>query len=584
MRPALYSPIALGIAVLSGPALAVGFGEMTLHSRIGEPLRAEVAIVSDGREPVEMACFSLAPMRDADLPVVSAARLQLVREGRSFRLLITGKPVADPLFMIALRAGCGVEFQRDFVLVPQPPTSLAETEAAAAPALPPPGTAQPVPGRKWRAREGDSLESLAEGLATGDAARQQRMLAALQRANPRLATSASLPEGTPVRIPRLREAAANDSLAAAEAQPPRPAPPPRPKAPAPRPPTAGAKGAGGDRLVLSAPPEDLLPSPKAPPPRGSLQDMEERMLKMETTLHQLNDEIGKLNQALALTTEALTAQQQLQAAQAAQAAQTAQATAQPIKTAAQPAPAPVLPATAPPHPSADNWIEMLLSALVGGIVAASAAHVLVLRRRNRVDDELPLAVQAAHAHHPIEAVEPALAPVPPLAASAPTASEESEDDKVEVTENDSDALLRIAEIMLAFGRVRDAAETLSQYIKDAAPNQVQPWVMLLDLYRRGNLPQDFAILASRIRERFNVQVPTWDEAKTADSGLKSLEHYPHIANYLKLAWGKQECMEFLHGLVNDNRAGQRIGFPLEVVEEIVLLMRVLEDGYGIKRL
>jgi len=42
-------------------------------------------------------------------------------------------------------------------------------------------------------------------------------------------------------------------------------------------------------------------------------------------------------------------------------------------------------------------------------------------------------------------------------------------------------------------------------------------------------------------------------------------------------------MDYLYQLVHDNRAGQRSGFPLEVVEEIVLLLLVLEAAYGLQR-
>jgi len=41
-------------------------------------------------------------------------------------------------------------------------------------------------------------------------------------------------------------------------------------------------------------------------------------------------------------------------------------------------------------------------------------------------------------------------------------------------------------------------------------------------------------------------------------------------------------MDYLDKLVHDTRDGQRSGFPLEVVEEIVLLMLILEDAYGLQ--
>lgn len=585
MRSSLFHSGALGIALLSGHATAVGFGELTLLSRVGEPLRAEVAIVLQGQEPVDTACFSLAPMRDSDLPVVTSARLQLVKDGRGLRLVIAGKPVADPIFMIALRAGCGVELQRDFVLMPQAPVTTAEAlplqaatgEIVSAPA--------PVPGKAWRASEGDTLESIAENLVPDDMVKQRRTLVALQRANPGLEATAPLSEGTAVRIPRLRKQAAADTGDGSAARAPRrPAPSSAPQAEAPRPealpqaakPKVPPPPRGGDRLVLSPAPADLKPGEKASS-RGSLPEMEERMAKMENTLNLLNEEITKLNQALALTTEAMVAQQKLQAAQTAIQTKVAEKDPPPL---AVPAP------TAAPHPSTDNWIELLLSAVAGGIIAALAAHILALRRKNPVEDELPLAVQASRPHSMagnVQFVSTPVAQPAPAETTSQLPDPEPARDNVQVTESDSNSLLKIAEIMLSFGRVHDAAETLSLYIKEASPDQVQPWIMLLDLYRRGNMPKEFAVLSSRIRERFNIHVPTWDEAKASHDGLKTLEGYPHIIGYLHQAWGRQECLDFLQDLVTDNRSGQRAGFPLEVIEEIVLLMRVLEDAHGLKR-
>lgn len=590
MRPRVFRPGALGLALLSGPALAAGFGEIALLSRIGEPLRAEVDIVSSGKETIETACFSLAPIRESDLPVVTSARLQLIKDGQNYRLTITGKPIAEPVFMLALRAGCGVELQRDFVLMPQAPIA-----PPISPALQPASTiadnsATPVPGRRWRAGEGDTLESLAESLVPNDLIKQRRMLVALRRANPGLESSEPLAQGTEVRIPELRKQAISEprhrsesgatlrpnrsNADRAEATPPEPqATPAKPKAPARAP----------DRLVLSAAPDDLKPGEKASPPRGPLPEMEERMAKMEATLHLLNEEITKLNQALTLTTEALEVQQKLQAAQAA-----VQQQQQTKVVEKEPAPLAVPAPAGAPHPTDDNWIELLLSAVAGGIISAVGAHLLVLRRKNRLEDELPLAVQAVRPHSAAESVHPVAVPMlaPEVQIKEPAAlptDPRQELANFEVTETDSYSLLKLAEIMLSFGRIHDAAETLAQYIKEASPNQVQPWTMLLDLYRRGNMPKEFGILAVRIRERFNIHVPTWDEAKAPDNELHTLESYPHIVSYLGQAWGCQECMDFLQDLVTDNRSGHRAGFPLEVVEEIVLLMRVLEDGYGLKR-
>ncbi|MGB4854740.1 MAG: hypothetical protein WBP37_04240, partial [Candidatus Dechloromonas phosphoritropha] len=58
----------------------------------------------------------------------------------------------------------------------------------------------------------------------------------------------------------------------------------------------------------------------------------------------------------------------------------------------------------------------------------------------------------------------------------------------------------------------------------------------------------------------------------------------HVITRLTATWGTQNCLDYLYRLVHDNREGQRSGFPLEVVEEIVLLMLILESAYGLERI
>ena len=596
---------ALSAALVSTYAGAVGFGEVVLQSRVGEPLRAEVPLFVNAGEQIDSACFSLNPIRNSDLPVVTAARTRLVRNGQNYRLIITGsKPIAEPIFVVSLRAGCGIDLQRDFVMMPQAPLMLADAfdEVPAAPVAVTPSR-KPANFREVRARDGDTLETIAEAQAPDDIIEQRRLLAAIKRANPNLSVEQLLPEGTAVRMPNLRQRVAAESDSPAE--PPKarrtqaadtPPPPPKPKKAVQREASAAAPSKGADRIVLGTPPEELKAGEKAVAPSSVPTEVQERMLKLETTLQLLNQEVDKLNAALALTTEALAMQQKLQLAQTLQ-SQSAAPTIQ-------------APVTAPPpanNASQDSWLELLLSAVIGGGIAAGMAHFLSRRRTRSRDDDMPLAVTnhrvAAPSQTPVaqalpkeqefstppapsSALTPAAAvvsaPQPePVAESLSSAFSQS--NAVSVDFNDGDSALELAEIMLSFGRVRGAAETLAVHIEESSPDHIQPWSMLLDLYRRGDMHSEFGILAEKMRKKFNVQVPAWDDSTTPVSGLKSLEDYAHIVWRTENTWAKQECMDYLYELVHDNRAGQRSGFPLEVVEEIALLMRVLEEAYGLTR-
>lgn len=590
MNTKLFRLNALGLALVSSYAGAVGFGEIVLHSRVGEALRAEVPLLAGAGESVETACFSLAPLPGSELPAISNARIRLVRSGTAYRLVISGtRPVAEPIFVIGLRANCGFDLQRDYVLMPAAPVMQAAADGEAAPPITSTPPRKSGNFREWQAHDGDTLASIAESQAPDGGAEQRRLLLAMKRANPGIAPDEPLPEGTLVRIPNLRQRATDErsarpSTSAPRAQrwQPEEAPPPRPKK-APKPEAVPSQAEkGGDRLVLGKPPEDLQPGEKATPPRASLHEMEERMLKLETTLQVLNQEIDKLNSALALTTEALAIQNKIQAAQS---APPAPDTAPAVKAGV---------ATPPPvdRSSQNNWLELLFSALAGGGIAAGMAHLLSRRHQRLGDDELPLAISG---YRPEVQVRPPASSVfqaqaagasQPTETTAPTAGTVDiplEAETVDVNYSEGGTALELAEIMLSFGRVRGAAETLAQYIEDNSPENIQPWSMLLDLYHRSDMRAEFETLASRMREKFNVDVPSWMDSDMPVSGLKSLEDYAHIVWRASNSWGTQECLDYLYELVHDNRAGQRSGFPLEVVGEIALLMRILEEAYGLKR-
>ena len=377
----------LSAALLSATqSWAIGLGDIVLHSRVGEPLRAEVPINTEPGETIEASCFTLAPLGGSDLPVISAGRTKLVREGDRYRLLITGsKPVSEPIFLIGVRAACGIDLQRDYVLMPPEPLVLASPAPAPGNDLGAPagGTrGRGAASQEWRASEGDTLESIAETLVPDNLAQQRRMLAALKRTNPKLSGRPGLADGTPVAIPDVRQ-----RLVAERDTPPEPRPrlrseeSPAPPSPPPAPsrivkPVAAPKAGGVDRVLLGAPPAEIAPGQKAVPAKGSREELDERMLKVQTTIQSLNAQIEALDKALALTTEAMALQQRMQAA----------------ATAGGSLPAPVAKPAEPPPAASGNWLEVLLSALAGGLVAVGLAHFLGRRHERRAEDQVPLAI------------------------------------------------------------------------------------------------------------------------------------------------------------------------------------------------
>lgn len=322
-------------ALLSGQAAALGLGEINLHSRIGEPLRAEIPLLSAG-ERLDPGCFSLAAIPGSDIPVVTAGRIQAMRGSHGDYLQITGRsPIAEPIFMINIKIACNIDLQREYILLPQAPEPQTAPVGETAVAMP-----EPMPKKARRVRDTPQPEA-------GEAAPQKS------------------PDSRPPKAPAVA------------------APPTATK---PRP--ALARTGGKDKLVLGAA-LDELPPPAAGDPLAPVNALEERMLKMETTLHLITAQVDKLDAALALNAEARAMRQKLQDMQE------RQGTAMlPVAEAAPPSAPPVR-----SDNSHDSWVELVLGILLGGSVSATVAH-LVSRRQ---DNSRPFDIPPPHIARPRQA-------------------------------------------------------------------------------------------------------------------------------------------------------------------------------------
>lgn len=318
MRAVALRSLVTTAGLLAGPAGAASLGEISLHSRIGEELLAEIPFTAGDRELSDAACFSLQALPGADLPVVSNARIRLVRDKNGAHLLLIGnRPLNEPAFTLSLRVNCGVDLQRTYVLMPDAP-------------LPNSATAQPR-------------------LAERNVARADERAATPRPAPPSRTVHQEKSGKTAARRPATRRQLATTA--------------PRPAAQSQQ--AANSLANQGDRLVLGTTPLEFGTGDNIPAAGSKLGELEQRVLKMETSLSSLNQEMDALHSSLTLSTEMQAAKRELQMAQTLQ---------QPTLAAA----APVVPEKR--TSSANDWLQLLLSMLLGGLLTASLAHLATRRR------------------------------------------------------------------------------------------------------------------------------------------------------------------------------------------------------------
>ena len=301
---------------------------------MGEPLRAEATIYASDNDEIARACFSLAPAHNTELPVISAARTRLARTGEAFRLLITGaQPITEPVFIISLRASCGVELKRDYVVMPEAPLTPSASKSNPPIAAVDPATAQkpltdhePLADNSWAPAETTAPRSKPRRRASSDGS----------------------------AILRPKKAVHRNTLA-----------------------ELGMKS--GDRLMLSAEPDDLKPNESVNTQPGGLGEMDGRMLKLETSLRSLNQQVENLSAALAVSAETAALRQKLQEAQAQLAANGSDKRIEAKSASPQ----------TPEKSSSDLWIELLLSALAGGSISGATAYFLSRRTKHQSHEARP---------------------------------------------------------------------------------------------------------------------------------------------------------------------------------------------------
>jgi pilus assembly protein FimV len=249
---------------LALPAAAIGLGDLRVHSALGEPLDATVALVVAPDAKVRAGCFSAAPPM-GKLPGVPSPRFSVESGGTGPRLRIrTRTPVHEPAVQLRLKASCegNDAASRDYEI-------LLDPRAATAPNPP------------LRTVSGDTLASLAAAIYPRQRAAREAYLSALRAANPAvagLADDAPIAPGTTMVLPDLRRFSLNLALSRSVA-----------KAPAATRETRAALAPPTPKAVAVAPkappspPAEAAVRPKPPASRPSPPPVEPRATAMAPT-------------------------------------------------------------------------------------------------------------------------------------------------------------------------------------------------------------------------------------------------------------------------------------------------------------
>lgn len=146
-----------------------------------------------------------------------------------------------------------------------------------------------------------------------------------------------------------------------------------------------------------------------------------------------------------------------------------------------------------------------------------------------------------------------------------------------ISVDEIESIVEEAKVFVALGRTEYAIEVLEDYIATHPRSSAHPWLYLMEIHRSTQNKAAFEAVAKRFHQAMNVVTPQWESSsQVAMVVAHSLEEFPHIMARLVEGWAKRDAQEFLNHLLQDNRGGERQGFSMEVLQEILLLLAILE--------
>ncbi|MDX5410340.1 MAG: hypothetical protein LPJ94_08985 [Thauera sp.] len=591
---------------------AVALGEVLSLSALGEPLRVDLQLAA-GRLEEAGECLRIAPGAADAGPWVTRARISTSSRGDKVVTISAPTPVNEPVLRLGIDNVCASRLRREYtLLLPFPvarPTLQAETVAAPSPApaktqpsRPTPPAPQPARAARhqtWTTAPGESLESLAAALYPHEPAIRERFIADAARANPTLypdrdSRARALPPGTELLVPdparvRAPATAGSGSPARTAERKPAQATPAAPRRPAAAPPPSAPRE---DRLVVDVAEDATADAPAGPRYDASADSSaRERQLvaAIDRSIQAQVDLLERIRELERIQAELIDRANRLDAAMPAQA--------KPAPPAQQPA-SPAIETNVPASPEPRSDWPLYLALFAGIVAAILGLQALDRRRRDTAAARaasLSTTTQPAAGVWPEEAraasgLEPSRGAVqldhPSTEETPPTPSYEWAAPSVApiAVENENieehESAVELAEIMMSFGRVQGAAETLAEFIRGNPQQAVQPWLKLLDVYRAAGMRAEFDGLSRQLNKTFNVKTVTWDNYDEARLATHHVEDMPHVVDMLVRTWRTVECQAYLEKLLRDNREGTRQGFPLSVVDELLMLASVLENQLG----
>jgi hypothetical protein len=497
---------------LIGPASswALGLGDITLQSFLGQPLKASIELLASAGEEFDEGCFEVKPENDAGLPNIEGIKIILQKRNEGARLLLSSRhPVNEPAVAINLSTDCPQRLSRQYMVLIDPPVIV---DTPTLPIATAPSSAQTSSATAATV----ALEATRAQKARSD--KVGKPLASSGRRHRRVRLSKSVP-----------------------------------------------------RLILSGHPTAIAGTAKSDLRIDhGLREPDTYKAEPPSSIN-LSDENAALKHKLAYLEQQLKSLQ-LRNAELDKAALNAQVI-KPALTDNHSWRSWLLAPTLPVAIGALlawGWRRNRHTAMAD----TEANHWPELADRNEPAPAWQIPSQPTSPEEPLMPVftapgEPVESHSQSITAAPPHLLKRIEEDGVEV----DDSVMDEAEVFMAHGHAELAINLLQEHVRAAPDESPIPWMLLLDLLKRSRQADDYAETGRACKEYFNIRIPDMNEVEPGPDAA-GLEAYPHILAELARLWKSPECQTYLDDLIFDRRGGARIGFDPPTFREIMLLRTI----------
>ena len=133
-----------------------------------------------------------------------------------------------------------------------------------------------------------------------------------------------------------------------------------------------------------------------------------------------------------------------------------------------------------------------------------------------------------------------------------------------------------AEFWMSVNDPHRAIEILEPQSLDENPSTPVTWLYLLDLYRLVGDEDNYRDLTARFKHKFNAKIPGFHE-EIVPGSVRSLEDFPHLVANCCALWTTDDVTAYLESLLVDDREGERVGFDLPVYRDILFLLSIATE-------